>query len=97
MQISLGETGTGKKLVNLGIKGTTHAGIPLLFDEKLSANDAYFINDKYLRLHILKGVNMKVKKLTAPWNVDAVGRRVVWQGQLCTWRQHRTHAALLNS
>ena len=97
MQISLSESGTGKKLVNLGIKGTTHAGIPLLFDEKLTANDAYFINDKFFRLHILKGVNMKVKKLTAPWNVDAVGRRVVWQGQLCTWRQWRTHAALINS
>lgn len=96
-QISLDATGTGKKLVNLGIVGTTHNGIPLMYDENLDANKAYFINDKFLRLHILKGVNMKVKKLTAPWNMDAIGRRVVWQGQLCSWRQHRTHGVLINS
>lgn len=95
--IQLGETGTGKKLVNLGITGTTHGGIPLLFDEKLAANDAYFVNEEYLTLHVLKGVNMKVKKLTAPWNMDAIGRRVVWEGQLCSWRQYRTHAYLTNS
>ena len=34
---------------------------------------AYFINDTFLRLHMLRGVNMKVKELVAPWNVDAVG------------------------
>lgn len=95
-QISLSETGTGKKLVNLGIVGTTHMGVPLIFDEKLDPDRAYFINDKYLRLHILKGVNMKVKKLVAPWNTDAVGRRTVWQGQLCSWRNYRTHAHVSN-
>lgn len=97
MQISLADTGTGKKMVNLGIVGCTHQGIPMLFDEKIDANTCYFINTKYLTLHILSGVNMKVKKLTAPWNVDAVGRRVVWEGQLCTWRNYRTHAKVLNT
>jgi hypothetical protein len=95
-QIQLGDTGTGKKLVNLGIVGTTHNGVPLLFDEKLSANVAYFVNEEYLTLHVLRGVNMKIKKLVAPWNVDATGRRVVWEGQLCSWRQYRTHAYLTN-
>lgn len=95
-QIELGETGTGKKLVNLGIVGTTHSGVPLLFDEKLSANTCYFINEEYLTLHVLRGVNMKIKKLTAPWNMDATGRRVVWEGQLCSWRMYRTHAYLTN-
>jgi hypothetical protein len=95
-QIQLGETGTGKKLVNLGIVGTTHNGVPLLFDEKLSANVAYFINEEYLTLHVLRGVNMKIKKLTAPWNMDATGRRVVWEGQLASWRMYRTHAYLTN-
>jgi hypothetical protein len=94
--IALDSTGTGKALVNLGITGTTHNGIPLLFDEKLGANQAYFINDAFLSLHILRGVNMKIKELVAPWNVDAIGRRVVWEGQLCTWRQYRTHAYLTN-
>lgn len=94
--IQLSETGTGKKLVNLGIVGTTHGGKPLLFDEKLPANVCYFVNEEYLTLHVLRGVNMKIKKLVAPWNVDATGRRVVWEGQLCSWRQYRTHAYLTN-
>lgn len=95
-QITLDSSGTGKRLINLGIIGTTHNGIPLLFDEKLGANVAYFINEEYLTLHILRGVNMKIKKLVAPWNLDASGRRVVWEGQLCSWRQYRTHAYLTN-
>jgi len=94
--IQLGETGTGKKLINLGIVGTTHNGIPLLFDEKLPANVAYFVNEEYLTLHVLRGVNMKIKQLVAPWDTDATGRRVVWEGQLCSWRQYRTHAYLTN-
>jgi hypothetical protein len=94
--IMLNETGTGKKLVNLGIVGTTHNGVPLLFDEKLSANVAYFVNEEYLTLHVLRGVNMKIKQLVAPWDTDASGRRVVWEGQLCSWRQYRTHAYLTN-
>lgn len=94
--IQLGETGTGKKLINLGIVGTTHNGIPLLFDEKLSANVAYFVNEEYLTLHVLRGVNMKIKKLIAPWSMDATGRRVQWEGQLCSWRGYRTHAYLTN-
>lgn len=96
-QISLESTGTGKKLVNLGIVGTTHNGVPILFDEKLAADDAYFVNDKYMSLHVLRGVNMKVKQLSAPWDMDAHGRRVVWEGQLCSWRQYRTHAYLTNA
>lgn len=94
--IDLQATGTGKKLVNLGIVGTTHNGIPLLFDEKLLPNVAYFVNDGYMTLHVLRGVNMKIKKLVAPWSMDATGRRVVWEGQLCTWRNYRTHAYLTN-
>jgi hypothetical protein len=94
--INLNETGTGKKLINLGIVGTTHNGKPLLFDEKLPPNVAYFVNEEYLTLHVLRGVNMKIKQLVAPWDTDATGRRVVWEGQLCSWRQYRTHAYLTN-
>lgn len=95
-QIALDASGTGKKLVNLGITGTTHNGVPLLFDEKLNADTCYFVNEEYLTLHILRGVNMKVKELVAPWNMDVTGRRVVWEGQLCSWRGYRTHAVLTN-
>lgn len=95
--IALSETGFGKKLINLGIKGTTHGGVPVLFDEYLGANEAYFVNDAYLTLHVLRGVNMRIKQLVAPWDMDATGRRVVWEGQLCSWRQYRTHAYLTNA
>ena len=59
-------------------------------------NVAYFVNEEYLTLHVLRGVNMKIKQLVAPWDTDAAGRRVVWEGQLCSWRQYRTHAYLTN-
>ncbi len=85
-----------KEVVDLGFKGIAHDGVPIIYDEDCPVNKAYFINDKYLRLHILKGVNMKTKELSAPWNIDAIGRRVVWQGQLCLWRAYRTHAVLIN-
>jgi hypothetical protein len=94
--LNLNDTKEGKAMYDLGFKGVTHDGITMLYDEDCGVNRAYFINSEYLKLHILKGVNMKVKELTAPWTVDAVGRRTVWQGQLCTWRGFRTHAVLRN-
>lgn len=92
--IPLTEITGGKKVVDLGFGGTAHQGVPMLYDEDCPANKVYFINDKYLRLHILKHVNMKVKDLVAPWNVDASGKRIVWQGQYCLWKAYRSHAVL---
>jgi hypothetical protein len=94
--INISDTKNGKAMYDLGFQGFTHNGITCLYDEDCGVNRAYFINSKYLRLHMLKGVNMKVKELVAPWNVDAVGRRVVWQGQYCVWRAFRTHAVVRN-
>jgi hypothetical protein len=68
----------------------------MIYDEDCGTNRAYFINDKYLRLHMLKGVNMRTKKLNSPWNLDASGSRVTWQGQFCLWKAYRTHAVLRN-
>lgn len=97
MVVNLGEGGTnGRRMFDLGFEGVQHNKTPMLYDEDCPVNKAYFLNSKYLRLHILKHVNMKVKKLVAPWNVDATGRRVVWQGQWCLWRAFRTHAVVLN-
>lgn len=95
--INLGETSKGKQMMDLGFAGVSHQNIPMLYDEDCNVNKAYFINSKYLRLHMLKHVNMKVKKLDSPWNVDATGSRVVWQGQYCMWKAFRTHAVLINS
>lgn len=94
--INLGELKSGKGMVDLGFGGIAHDKIPIVYDEDCAVNKAYFINSKYLRLHMLKGVNMKTKQLSAPWDTDAVGRRVIWQGQFCLWRAYRTHAVLIS-
>lgn len=85
-----------KNMVDLGFGGIGHDSIPIVYDEDCPVNKAYFINSKYLRLHMLKGVNMKVKDLSAPWDTDAVGKRVVWQGQFCLWKAYRTHAVVIS-
>lgn len=96
MTMPLSEGQAGKRMFDLGFEGVLHNNIPILYDEDCPVTFAYFINDKYLRLHMLKNVNMKVKELTSPWNVDAVGSRVVWQGQWCEWRAYRTHGVITN-
>lgn len=96
--INLGQTsGATKTMYDLSIPGIMHGSIPILYDEDCPVNKGYAINDKYMRLHILKGVNMRVKNLAAPWTTDATGKRIVWQGQWCTWRNFRTHAVIINS
>ncbi len=94
--LNISEVSNGKKMFDLGFNGVSHNGITMLYDEDCGVNRCYFINSKYLRLHMLKGVNMKTKALVAPWTVDAVGKRVVWQGQFCIWRAFRTHAVVRN-
>lgn len=94
--INISDTSNGKRMFDLGFEGVSHNGIPILYDEDCPVNKAYFINSKYLRVHILRKVNMREKKLVAPWNMDASGTRIVWQGQYCRWRAFRTHAVVLN-
>lgn len=93
--INLSEgSNNGKRMFDLGFRGVSHDGIPMLYDEDCPVDKAYFLNSKFLRLHILRHVNMKIKQLVAPWNVDALGRRVVWQGQWALWKAYRTHAVV---
>lgn len=87
---------SGNTMMDLGFGTVMHNKIPIIYDEDIGVNRAYFINDKYMRLHILKGVNMATKKLVAPWTIDASGSRVVWQGQYCVWKKYRTHAVVRN-
>jgi hypothetical protein len=91
-QIALSETGFGKQLINLGIKGTTHQGLPMIYDEFMDPNQFFVINEDYLSVHILSSANMKVKDLIAPWNQDAIGKRYIMEYQLCSWNNYRTHA-----
>ena len=93
---NLSETSNGKRMMDLGFTGISHQGIPILYDEDCPVNKAYFINSKYLRVNILRHVNMKVKELSAPWDTDAHGSRIVWQGQFTLWRAYRTHGVLNN-
>lgn len=86
----------GSGMVDLGFEGISHNGVPIVYDENCPVDRCYFINSKYLRLHMLKGVNMKVKELSSPWDMDAIGKRIQWQGQWCMWRAFRTHAVVRN-
>lgn len=94
--INMGDSNSGKKMMDLGFSGVKHQNTTMMYDEDCPVNYAYFINSTYLRLHILRHVNMKVKELVSPWNVDAIGRRTVWQGQWCIWKAFRTHGVLIN-
>ena len=94
--VTLDQSSKGKGMFDLGFEGVAHNGVPMVYDEDCGVNRAYFINSDFLRTHILKGVNMRVKNLTAPWTVDATGKRIVWQGNFCSWRAARTHAVLRN-
>lgn len=95
-QINLSETGFGKKLINLGLVGSTHQGIPMIYDEELDQDVCYFINENEMMIHILKGANMKMKDLTAPYDQDVIGKRYILEEQLCSWKNFRTHAFVSN-
>lgn len=89
-------TYSAKKMYDLGFDGVSFGGITMIYDEDCPADKAYFINSTYLKMHVLKHVNMKVKELSAPWTMDAVGRRIVWQGQMCLWKANRTQCVVKN-
>lgn len=97
MVFALNSTENGKRMADLGFEGVAFNGISMVYDEDCPINKMYFINSKYLRLHIFRHVNMKLKTLVAPWDVDAIGRRVVWQGQWCMWKCFRTHGVVINN
>lgn len=86
----------GRRMFDLGFTGASHQNVSMLYDEDCPVNKAYFLNSKYLKMHILRHVNMKTKSLSAPWDTDAKGKRVVWQGQLCLWKAFRTHGVVIN-
>lgn len=91
---ALSETKNGSRMADLGFGGVSFNNVPMVYDEDCGVDRCYFINSKYLRLHILRHVNMKLKRLVAPWTQDAIGRRIVWQGQWCLWKAYRTHAVV---
>jgi hypothetical protein len=97
-KISILSDGTyaGKKMYDLGFDGVSFGGITMIYDEDCPSDKAYFINSTYLKMHVLKHVNMKVKELAAPWTQDCIGRRIIWQGQMCLWKANRTQCVVKN-
>lgn len=87
-------TYSAKKMFDLGFDGVSFGGVTMLYDEDCPEDQAYVINSNYLKMHVLKHVNMKVKELSAPWTQDVIGRRMVWQGQMCLWKANRAHCAI---
>ena len=83
-----------QKMYDLGFDGVAFGGVTMIYDEACPADKAYVLNTTYLRMHVLKHANMKVKELVAPWNTDAIGRRIIWQGQMCLWKANRTQAVI---
>jgi hypothetical protein len=94
VQILAEGTYSAKKMYDLGFDGVSFGGVTMLYDEDCPADKAYIINSTYLKMHVLKHVNMKVKELSAPWTQDVIGRRMVWQGQMCLWKAHRTQCVV---
>ena len=97
-KISILADGTyaGKKMYDLGFDGVSFGGITMIYDEDCPSDKAYFINSTYLKMHVLKHVNMKVKELAAPWTQDCIVRRIIWQGQMCLWKANRTQCVIKN-
>lgn len=92
----LGATGFGQTLANLGLVGSTHQGVPIIYDEELDADLMYGVNENEFMIHILKSANMKLKNLVAPYDQDVIGGRYIWEGQLCAWKQYRTNVRIDN-
>lgn len=86
---------TGK--ADFGFDQLNFRGTPVMYDPNCPDDKAYFINTKYLRLHVMRHVNMKVSKLEAPWTMDANGTRITWEGQLCLWKADGSQAVVNNA
>jgi hypothetical protein len=56
----------------------------------------YGVNENEMMIHILKGANMKMKDLSAPYDQDVVGKRYIMEYQLCSWKMYRTHCLIDN-
>lgn len=84
------------KMLDLGFDTIAFGNVKVLYDENCPVNKAYFLNTEHLKFHVFKNVNMRVKDLNAPIDLDVFAKRVTWQGQLCLWKANRTQAVIIN-
>lgn len=95
---SLAASGFGvlTSTADFGFEALKYGNVPVMYDPSCPDDKAYLINTQYLRLHVMRHVNMKVAELTAPWIMDASGKRITWEGQLCLWKADSTQAVINN-
>jgi hypothetical protein len=70
-------------------------GVPWIYDENATAGNAYFVNNRFLKLSYLKGAWMKMKDKVEPNNQLAATYRVFTFGNLCA--SARRHLGVCNS
>jgi hypothetical protein len=77
--------GNGEAEADLGWlnDGIQFKGIPMVYDEQCTAGVMYFVNKNYLKLTVLKGGWMTMKKPVDPANQLATVHRVMTVGNLC--------------
>ena len=80
---------------DMGFESFAFNNVEIIYDENCPTNKAYFINSEFMKLHVMKNVNMKVVDLVAPADYDIMAKRIVTECQLCLWKAYRTHAVLI--
>ena len=94
--MQLSQQGFNAKIADLGLVGVSIQGIAVIYDEEMDLDQAYLLNGSEIYTHILKSANMKMKDLTAPYDQDVLGKRMILETQMCSWKQYRTHALVIN-
>lgn len=80
----------GALAANQGFRALTFRGIPIVSDERATANNLYFLNENHLFFYTIPPVEREVKAGFAwtgwkePVNQDAVVGQLLWYGQLIT-------------
>jgi hypothetical protein len=74
--------GSDEQLAQAGFTNLLFNGVPVLVDQHVPANHIFFINERYLWLYNMAGVNMKINDFIQPPNQDAYTSLVLWYGQV---------------
>ena len=87
----------GTIAANQGFRALTFRGIPVVSDEKCTAQNIYTLNERHLFFYVISQPDREVKAGFAwtgfkePVNQDAIAGQMLWYGQLVT-DSPRTHA-----
>ena len=74
-----------KEMANLGFENITIHGTPCVFDSKCTAQYLFLFNEKYLKVYVMPGMNLKFIPFQSPTNYDYKLAHIRWYGNLlCT-------------